>query len=126
MVPTTTCDLSQEAEAGLARAQADLAETQQQGDSELTRLGSEWDNTKQSLEDLEVWAVLAHLLAPIDIAASFACCQLMSPLSLQMSQCTCEVDPAKLLPIMLVCTVKSSKAMLFNKSNLGSSFSTAN
>ncbi|KAL3152356.1 hypothetical protein ABBQ32_001417 [Trebouxia sp. C0010 RCD-2024] len=43
----------QEAEAGLESAQAELAETRQQGDSELTRLGSEWDNTKQSLEDLE-------------------------------------------------------------------------
>lgn len=59
------CDLPQDAEAGLASAQADLAETRQQGDSELTRLGNEWDNTKQSLEDLEVWAILAHLLAPV-------------------------------------------------------------
>lgn len=47
-------ELLQEAEAGLESAQAELAETRQQGDSELTRLGSEWDNTKQSLEDLEV------------------------------------------------------------------------
>ena len=46
--------MPQEAEAGLESAQTELAETQQQGDSELTRLGSEWDNTKQSLEDLEV------------------------------------------------------------------------
>lgn len=62
-------------------AQAELAETRQQGDSELTKLGNEWDNTKQSLEDLEVcfsypaacphqhvadsfayWQRLAHLL----------------------------------------------------------------
>lgn len=46
--------MPQEAEAGLESAQTELAETRQQGDSELTRLGSEWDNTKQSLEDLEV------------------------------------------------------------------------
>lgn len=47
-------EVLQEAEGGLENAQAELAETRQQSDSELTRLGSEWDNTKQSLEDLEV------------------------------------------------------------------------
>ena len=45
---------AQAAEASLDNAQAELAELRQQGDSELSKLGNEYDMTKQSLEDLEV------------------------------------------------------------------------
>ena len=44
----------QAAEANLESAQAELAQTRQQSDSELTRLGSDYDQTKQSLDALEV------------------------------------------------------------------------
>lgn len=44
----------QVAERDLQSTQAELAETQQRGDSELTRLGEEYDLTKQALETLEV------------------------------------------------------------------------
>ena len=43
------------AERDLQSTQADLAETRQCGDSELTKLGEEYDLTKQALETLEVW-----------------------------------------------------------------------
>ena len=38
----------------MERVQCELAETRQRGDLELTRVGEEYDATKQSLEDLEV------------------------------------------------------------------------
>ena len=44
----------QAAESNLEEAQAALAEARQRGDSDLTRLGGEYDSVKQSLEDLEV------------------------------------------------------------------------
>ena len=48
------CVCMQEAEGNLERVQCELAETRQRGDLELTRVGDEYDATKQSLEDLEV------------------------------------------------------------------------
>ena len=44
----------QAAEANLESAQSELAQARQQGDSELTRLGSEYDSVKESLDTLEV------------------------------------------------------------------------
>ncbi len=44
----------QVAERDLQSTQTELAETRQRGDSELTRLGEEYDLTKQALETLEV------------------------------------------------------------------------
>ena len=44
----------QAAEANLESAQSELAQARQQGDSELTRLGGEYDNVKESLDTLEV------------------------------------------------------------------------
>ena len=38
----------------MERVQGELAETRQRSDLELTRVGEEYDATKQSLEDLEV------------------------------------------------------------------------
>lgn len=51
----------QEAEGNLDSARMELTQVRERSDSELSRLGSEYDLKRQSLEDLEVSSSLQQL-----------------------------------------------------------------